>query len=82
MLVIAYLDETFEVPSIPLFAAERQIIGCRGATRQEVAEVARLVAERRLEPVIGARYPLADIGKAVERLEDGSVVGRIVLTRS
>ena len=31
-LVVAYLDETFEVPSIPLFKTELEIIGCRGST--------------------------------------------------
>ncbi len=81
LLVIAYVDDAFEVPSIPLFAREREIIGCRGATRQDLVDVARLAAQGRIQPVIGARYPLAGIAEAVRCLEEGDVVGRIVLTR-
>jgi hypothetical protein len=31
--------------------------------------------------VIGARYPLSQINEASGRLEEGEVVGRIILTR-
>jgi len=81
LLVVAYLDESFEVPSIPLFKAEREIIGCRGSSRQDLIEVVRLVGAGKLTPVVGAHYPLEQIGAAVERLERGDLVGRIVLTR-
>ncbi len=80
-LVVAYLDETFEVPSMPLFKTEQQIIGCRGSTKQDLIDVVRLVQQGRLKPVIGAHYPLDGIDSAVERLESGDLVGRIVLTR-
>lgn len=81
LLVVAYLDEAFEVPSIPLFKAEREIIGCRGSSRQDLIEVVRLAGAGKLHPVVGAHYPLEQIGAAVERLERGDLVGRIVLTR-
>jgi len=81
-LVLAYLDEVFEVPAIPLFKAEREIIGCRGSSRQDLVEVVRLAGAGRLTPVIGARYPLEQIGAAAERLGGGDLAGRIVLTRS
>jgi propanol-preferring alcohol dehydrogenase len=81
LLVVAYLDESFEVPSLPLFKMEKEIIGCRGSSRQDLEEVARLTGSGKIEPVIGAYYPLEQIGAAVERLEQGDLVGRIVLTR-
>ena len=81
LLLVAYLDETLEVPTIPLFKPEREIIGCRGASRQDLVDVVQLTAAGRLEPVIGARFPLAEAEKAVARLESGHVVGRIVLTQ-
>ena len=81
LLVVAYLDDTFEVPSIPLFKTEQEIIGCRGSSRQDLEEVVRLTGSGKLAPVIGAYYPLEQIGAAVERLERGDLVGRIVLTR-
>jgi alcohol dehydrogenase, propanol-preferring len=81
LLVVAYQDEVFDVPSRPLFMTERQIIGCRGSTKEDLIEVVRLAREGKLVPVIGARYALEDIGRAVARLESGDLVGRIVLTR-
>ena len=80
-LVVAYLDETFEIPSIPLFKTEQQIIGCRGSTKQDLIDVVRLTQLGRLTPVIGAQYSLEQIREAAARLESGDLVGRIVLTR-
>ena len=81
LLVVAYLDDVFEVPSIPLFKTELEIIGCRGSSRQDLEEVVRLTGSGKLKPVIGAHYPLEQIGNAVERLKRGDLAGRIVLTR-
>lgn len=81
LLVIAYIDETFEVPSIPLFKTELQIIGCRGSTKQDLIDVVRLVRAGQLTPVLGASYALTDIQAAAARLESGDLVGRIWLTR-
>ncbi len=81
LLVIAYIDEEFRVPSIPLFSLEKEIIGCRGSTKQELVEIVNLVAQEKLKSVIGAEYPLARIHQAVALLEAGDVLGRIVLVR-
>jgi 2-desacetyl-2-hydroxyethyl bacteriochlorophyllide A dehydrogenase len=81
LLAVAYVDEAYEVPSIPLFKTEQQIIGCRGSSKQDLIDVVRLAGAGRLKPVIGARYLLEDIDAAVERLEGGDLVGRIALTR-
>lgn len=80
-LVVGYLDEMLEFPSIPLFKTELEIIGCRGSTKQDLIEVIRLVQQGQLTPVIGAHYPLEQIRTATERLTNGDLVGRIVLTR-
>jgi 2-desacetyl-2-hydroxyethyl bacteriochlorophyllide A dehydrogenase len=81
-LVVAYLDESFEIPSVPLFKTEQQIIGCRGSTKQDLIDVVRLVRLGQLTPVVGASYSLDRIREATARLESGDLVGRIVLTRS
>lgn len=81
LLVIAYIDKEFRVPSIPLFSQEKEIIGCRGSTKQELTEVVNLVAQRKLEPIIGAEYSLAQIHQAIALLEAGDVLGRVVLVR-
>ncbi len=81
-LVVAYLDETFEVPSMPLFKTELQIIGCRGSTKQDLIDVVGLVGSGKLVPVLGAYYPIEQIARAAHRLESGDLVGRIWLSRS
>ena len=80
-LVVAYLDDIFEIPSLPLFKREQQIIGCRGSTKQDLMDVVRLVRLGQLTPVVGAQYSLEQIREATARLESGDLVGRIVLTR-
>lgn len=81
LLVVAYVDEMFEVPALPLFKPEREIIGCRGASRQDLLEVIRLAATGKLTPVVGARYPLTEAEEAIARLDQGDVAGRIVFTQ-
>ncbi len=81
LLLVGYLDETLEIPSMRLFKTEQQIVGCRGSTKQDLVDVVRLVQSERITPVIGAHYKLEQIGEAAARLESGDLVGRIVLTR-
>ena len=80
-LVVAYQDESFEVPSMPLFKTELEIIGCRGSTKQDLIDVIRLVHTGQVTPVLGASYALEQIGEAAARLESGDLVGRIWLSR-
>ena len=81
LLLVGYLDETLELPSMRFFKTEQEIIGCRGSTKRDLIEVVRLVQSGRITPVIGAHYKLEQIEEAAERLEEGDLVGRIVLTR-
>ena len=80
-LVVAYVDESFDVPSMPLFKTELEIIGCRGSTKQDLIDVVRMVENGQVTPILGASYPLRSIGDAVARLESGELVGRIWLNR-
>ena len=80
-LLVGYLDETLEIPSMRFFKTEQEIIGCRGSTKQDLIDVVRLVQLGRITPVIGAHYKLEQIDEAAERLAAGDLVGRIVLTR-
>ncbi len=79
LLVVAYQDREFSIPSLPLFAAEKQVIGCRGCNRRELTEVVGLVGRGRLTSVIGATWPLPEFQQAVTALEQGAVAGRIVI---
>ncbi|HUH95233.1 MAG TPA: zinc-binding dehydrogenase [Casimicrobiaceae bacterium] len=81
LLVVAYSDETFEVPSLPFFKHEHELIGCRGSTKQDLIDVVELVRRGRITPVLGDSYPLAAIAEASARLESGHSSGRIWLSR-
>jgi propanol-preferring alcohol dehydrogenase len=81
LLLVGYLDETLEIPSMRFFKTEQEIVGCRGSTKQDLIDVVRLVQAGRITPVIGAQYKLEQIDEAAARLETGDLVGRIVLTR-
>jgi D-arabinose 1-dehydrogenase-like Zn-dependent alcohol dehydrogenase len=58
---------------------ELSVHGSSGATRAELAEVLRWVAEGRLKPVVAERVPLAEARRAQEKLYARGVVGRQVL---
>jgi len=81
LLIIAYIADDFRIPSIPLFSQEKEVIGCRGCNRQELITTVNLVAQGKIKPVIGAHFHLSQINEAAKRLEEGDVVGRIILTR-
>jgi propanol-preferring alcohol dehydrogenase len=81
VLVIGYLDEEFSIPSLDLFLREKEIIGCRGSTKRDLEEVADLVRRGKIVPLIGKRYHLSEILAAAQTLENGDVIGRIVLDR-
>jgi propanol-preferring alcohol dehydrogenase len=65
-------------PSL-LLLDEIVVTGSRYATRAEIAATLELVAQRRVEPVIGARYGLEDTPVAYRAMEANQVFGRIVV---
>jgi NADPH:quinone reductase-like Zn-dependent oxidoreductase len=51
-----------------------------GASASVLAELARLVAEGKLEVPVAATFPLDQVRDAYRRLEEGHILGKIVLT--
>ncbi|MGH8993843.1 MAG: alcohol dehydrogenase catalytic domain-containing protein [Acidimicrobiia bacterium] len=64
-----------------LLLDEIVVTGSRYATRAEIARTLDLVAQRRVEPVIGARYTLEDTAEAYRAMQANEVFGRIVVER-
>jgi propanol-preferring alcohol dehydrogenase len=62
-----------------LILDEVDITGSRYATRAEIARTLGLVAQRRVEAVIGARFPLDDVAGAYRAMQANEVFGRIVV---
>jgi propanol-preferring alcohol dehydrogenase len=55
---------------------ELSILGSRYASRWEVSEAARLVAERRITPVVSETVELARVGELHAKLRAGTLLGR------
>ncbi len=79
--MVAYIDigETLNLDQRFVQSMELRLMGARGNTRQELAEVVKLVANGRLHPLISAHYPLEQANEALTQLATGHVTGRIVL---
>jgi len=62
-----------------LFAKEIALIGSYGGTRQDLADVLKLVATRHLQPVIYGTYPLEQVGKTQQLMESREQFGKLVV---
>ena len=47
--------------------------------RKTLTELIAMLSARQIQPVIGARVPLAEVQRAHRLLEEGSVSGKVVL---
>lgn len=62
-----------------LFSRQLNLIGSTMGTREELAALVDLVVARRIEPVVDAVEPLADVRRQFERLVGGDVFGKLVV---
>jgi D-arabinose 1-dehydrogenase-like Zn-dependent alcohol dehydrogenase len=81
VVMVAYIDfgKTLNLDQRFIQSMEVRLMGARGNTRQELAEVVQLVARRQLHPLIAGNFPLDQVDAALIQLETGQVTGRIVL---
>jgi 2-desacetyl-2-hydroxyethyl bacteriochlorophyllide A dehydrogenase len=81
VVMVAYIDigKTLNLDQRFVQSMEVRLMGARGNTRQELAEVVQLVARLQLRPLIAGRYPLEQVNDALTQLATGQVTGRIVL---
>jgi D-arabinose 1-dehydrogenase-like Zn-dependent alcohol dehydrogenase len=81
VVMVAYIDigKTLNLDQRFVQSMEIRLMGARGNTRQELAEVVQLVARRQLHPLIAGNYPLDQVNAALTQLATGQVTGRIVL---
>ncbi len=56
-----------------------QIIGSHNHTVKDVEDVASLVSDGRVKPIISDRYAMEEANGALDKLRQGDPVGRIVL---
>lgn len=70
----------FEIDNRLIFGKHLSIIGSTMGTSADYETVMGLIFNGRLRPVIDSIYPLSEGVAALRRLEEGDVVGKLVLT--
>ncbi len=81
MVFVAYMEagKAFPLQQRMVMGSEFHIVGAKGNTRQEVAEVIQMVAMGHLKPLIAERMGLEQVNEAIDKIGTGQVTGRIVL---
>jgi NADPH:quinone reductase-like Zn-dependent oxidoreductase len=62
-----------------VFFLQQEILGSTMGTRDELAALVSLCAERGIRPVVDRGYPFSQAREAFERLHSGDVFGKVVL---
>lgn len=80
VLVCGYISEEFRVNYQEIMKFEKEILGIRGMTRQDMAEVIEWVNQKRIVPYVYKTVPFEQINEALDLLRSGRAKGRVVLT--
>jgi D-arabinose 1-dehydrogenase-like Zn-dependent alcohol dehydrogenase len=73
------LDSKLDLPTARFVLEEVELVGSRYVAMNELDRVIRLVADGRVQVIIDRVLPLERANEALEALEAGEVVGRVVL---
>jgi D-arabinose 1-dehydrogenase-like Zn-dependent alcohol dehydrogenase len=79
LVIIGYTSDHLDVHPIELILSEIQVVTSVAAARYDLETAIRLAADGRLEVTIDTRYPLDEIGTALDRLKARQVRGRNVI---
>jgi 2-desacetyl-2-hydroxyethyl bacteriochlorophyllide A dehydrogenase len=80
VVVVGYLVPQLTVGMMRLVYDEVAIMGSRGSTRGDLLEAVELVERGLIRPIIGATLELDAVNNGLDKLRDGSVVGRSVVS--
>ncbi|MDR3231586.1 MAG: alcohol dehydrogenase catalytic domain-containing protein [Synergistaceae bacterium] len=79
VVVVGYNDPAFTVGYQDLVIREKEVIGIRGSTRQEIAEVVRLAERGKIKPFVWRTIPFEEINEGLNALRKGESMGRTVV---
>jgi 2-desacetyl-2-hydroxyethyl bacteriochlorophyllide A dehydrogenase len=79
VIIVGYIDKSFCVEYQDIMRNEKEIIGMRGSTSQDLIEVIRLVEQGKIKPYIYKTYRLTEINEALTNLKEGKSLGRTVI---
>jgi propanol-preferring alcohol dehydrogenase len=80
LVILGYTQDRYPLDPREIAVNELEVVGVRSGGRQNTAQAIELVAQGKVKPVVGARFPLAEANEALARLREGKVVGRVVLS--
>lgn len=79
VIVAGYNDPTFEAEYQDIMKFEKEILGIRGMTKQDLIEVIRLVETKKIVPFVYKTIPFEQINEGLQMLRTGEAKGRVVL---
>lgn len=78
ILAFGNVRPAFTAGYTDLFLREKDILGVRANTKEDLLAVTALVAARRLKPIVSRLLPLAQFRQGLKAIEENSLVGRAV----
>lgn len=79
VIISGYISEEFHANYQDMMKFEKEVVGMRGMTRQDMAEAIRLVEEKKITPYVYKTIPFEKINDGLQMLRDGSAKGRVVV---
>lgn len=79
VVVVGYLVPQLTAGMMRLVYDEVSIMGSRGSTRANLLEAVELVGQGRIRPIIGEELELEAVNEGLDKLREGSVIGRAVV---
>ncbi len=78
--VVAFgnIQPRFSLGFMDLFLKEKDILGARANTKEDLFAVTALTESRKLKPIVSRTFPLADFDLAIREIGSNSLVGRAV----
>jgi propanol-preferring alcohol dehydrogenase len=80
MVMIGYTTQGYEAHPIELIVRELEVIGSVGSTLQDLHEIVDLLGRGLIRSTVDMTLPLEDFVTALEAVDSGRLLGRVVLT--
>ena len=78
IILFGNIQPNFTARFSDIFMPEKEILGSRANTKEALVAVTNLVADGKITPLVSRQFPLSDFHKAVDEIDDNTLVGRAV----
>jgi len=79
IIVFGNIQESFSARFSDIFMPEKDILGSRANTKEDLVAVTDLVAKGKITPLVSQHFPLSDFHKAIAEIDKNTLVGRAVI---